>query len=89
MAIEGTPNRCEIWKLKSKGKIWLFKSNGQNSGFLTEHDGAYCWDCNGDVYFREYVSHYTGRCIVNDSDIEFLKRANKNERVIFERKMRI
>lgn len=88
MAIEGTPNRGEIWKLKCNGKIWLFKSNGQNSGHLTEHDGAYCLDCNGDEFFSEYVSYRTGCYIGDNIDIEFLKRANKNECVIFERKMR-
>ena len=75
MAIEGTPNRGEIWKLKSNGRIWLFKSNGQNSGHLTEHDGAYCLDCNGDEYFSEYVSY----CAKKEMDKSLSKLNSKSK----------
>lgn len=88
MAIIGIPKQGEIWKLKSNGKIWLFKSNGINRGFLTEHDGAYCLDCNGDSFFDGYISRTRGNHIGINENIDILKKANMNECAIFYREMR-
>lgn len=89
-AIEGVPQRGEIWKLhQMDGNIWLFRGHGDTTEFLTKHDGAYCYRSNGNPIFNEYVSHRTGNHIGNNEDIMLLKKANSNERVIFERKMRI
>lgn len=88
--IEGVPKRGEIWKLyQIGGKIWLFRSHGDTTVYLTKHDGAYCYHSNGDTFFYEYVSHTTGNHIGSNSDIMLLKKANSNECIIFERKMRI
>lgn len=88
MAIEGTPRKGEIWKLYDiYGRTWLFRSNGATGEHLTYHDGAYCWDCGGDDYFDEYVSHRTGCYIGDNENIVDLKPANLNEIAIFKSKV--
>lgn len=89
MAIEGTPRKGEIWKLyDANGRTWLFKSNGVNREWLTEHAGAYCWNDGGDDYFNEYTSIMIGNHIGDNDNIIDLKPANLNECAIFERKLR-
>ena len=88
MAIEGTPRKGEIWKLYDiRGRTWIFRSNGVNSEWLTEHAGAYCWDDGGDDYLNEYTSTTIGNHIGNNENIIDLKPANLNEIAIFKRKL--
>jgi len=77
----------EIYKVKlDSGRTWLFKSAycGEQ---LTEHQGAYCIDCGGCSFFRDYTTIERGRHVGNNHDIIELKHANLNEIAIFKRKL--
>lgn len=63
------PIAGEIYKVKlSSGRTWLFKS-AYCGEYKTEHQGAYCIDCDGSDYFRDFVSIGRGYHIGNNYEI--------------------
>lgn len=77
----------EIYKVRlGSGRTWLFKS-AYCGEHMTEHQGAYCIDCGGSDYFRDYVTIIRGCHVGNNHDIIELKPANLNEIAIFKRKI--
>lgn len=77
----------EIYKVKlDTGRTWLFKS--AYCGLQkTAHQGAYCIDCGGSDYFRNYVTSLRGCYVGENYEIIELKPANLNEIAIFKRKL--
>lgn len=81
------PVNGEIYKVKLRsGRSWLFKS-AYYGEHITEHQGAYCFDCGGDETFRDYVASHRGCYVGDNQDIISLKPANLNEIAIFKRKV--
>lgn len=77
----------EIYKVRlDSGCTWLFKSN-YHGEHITEHQGAYCIDCGGSDYFRDYVAIERGCHVGSNCDIIELRPANLNEIAIFKRKL--
>ena len=85
--IQETPIAGKIYKVKlTNGATWFFKSSYRGY-FLTEHQGAYCFDSRGDSYFEDYVSTRVGCHVHNNENIVSLVPANENEIAIFKRKL--
>lgn len=81
------PIAGEIYKVKLRsGRTWLFKS-AYYGEHITEHQGAYCIDCDGSDYYRDYVTISRGCHLRDNYDIIELKPANLNEIAIFKRKL--
>ena len=87
--IKETPIAGKIYKVKlTNGTTWFFKS-AYRGDFLTEHQGAYCFDSRGDSYFEDYVSTRVYYHVHNNENIVSLVPANENEIAIFKRKLGI
>lgn len=85
--IQETPIVGKIYKVKlTSGRTWLFMS-AYEGHHITEHRGAYCINCNGSAYFKDYVTRDSGCHVGNNSDIISLIPANENEIAIFNRKL--
>lgn len=77
----------EIYRVKlSSGRTWLFKS-AYCGHHITEYQGAYCINCGGIDYFRDYATVERGCHVGRNLDIIELKPANLNEIAIFKRKL--
>lgn len=77
----------EIYKVRLRsGRTWLFKS-AYCGEHMTEHQDAYCIDCGGSRYYRDYKTYARGCHVGDNSDIIELKPANLNEIAIFKRKL--
>lgn len=87
--IQETPIAGKIYKVKlTNGTTWFFKS-AYRGDFLTEHQGAYCFDSRGNSYFEDYVSTRVYYHVHNNENIVSLVPANENEIAIFKRKLGI
>lgn len=85
--IKETPIAGKIYKVKlTNGTTWFFKS-AYRGDFLTEHQGAYCFDSRGNSYFEDYVSTRVYYHVHNNENIVSLVPANENEIAIFNRKL--
>lgn len=85
--IQETPIAGKIYKVKlTNGTTWFFKS-AYRGDFLTEHQGAYCFDSRGDSYFEDYVSTRVYYHVHNNENIVSLVPANENEIAIFNRRL--
>lgn len=85
--IQETPIVGKIYKVKlTSGDTWIFKS-AYCGNFLTEHQGAYCFNSRGNSYFEDYVSKRIGCHVHSNEHIISLVPANENEIAIFNRKL--
>lgn len=85
--IQETPIAGKIYKVKlTNGTTWFFKS-AYRGDFLTEHQGAYCFNSRGNSYFEDYVSTRVYYHVHNNENIVSLVPANENEIAIFKRKL--
>ena len=84
------PRKGEIWKVKigRSGRTWLFESAWEGHEQIAEHQGAYCYDSNGDILYDNHVSDKRGMHVGDNNKIELLIPANINEIAIFKRKLR-
>lgn len=85
--IQETPIVGKIYKVKlTSGRTWLFMSvyNGRH---ITEHQGAYCINCNGTEYFKDYATRALGYHVGDNFGIINLVPANENEIAMFYRKL--
>ena len=85
--IQETPIVGKIYKVKLKsGRTWLFMS-AYKGRHITEHRGAYCINCNGSSYFKDYATMDLGCHVGENFDIINLVPANENEIAMFYRKL--
>lgn len=85
--IQETPIADKIYKVKlTSGRTWLFMS-AYKGNHITEHRGAYCINCGGELYFKDYITKSIGFHVGNNCDIISLVTANENEIVMFKRKL--
>ena len=85
--IQETPVVGKIYKVKLiSGRTWLFKS-AYEGHHITEHQGAYCINCNGSVEFEDYATIVLGCHVGGNCEIISLVPANENEIAMFYRKL--
>ena len=85
--IQETPIADKIYKVKlTSGRTWLFMS-AYKGYHITEHRGAYCINCGGELYFKDCIRKSTGCPVGNNCDIISLVPANENEIVMFKSKL--
>lgn len=87
--IQETPIAGKIYKVKlTSGRTWLFMS-AYSLTHLTEHKGAYCINCGGELLYQDYISRDIGRHVGSNCNIVSLTPVNENEIAIFKRKLGI
>lgn len=80
------PVKGEIYiaKIKEGGRVWIFESDYKESkGVYTEASVAYCYDCNGEEWFRDTVIPHHCNIVRDNGKLQWMRLVSENEKRLF------